>query len=79
MHELEHTLLDILEKQGMSLSDLAQRAEYTPTFFREVVSGKSRQTPVDFFVRIANALDLKNEENDALVRSWAFGVERWPI
>jgi predicted transcriptional regulator len=77
MHELEHTLLDILEKQGMSLSDLAQRAEYTTTFFREVVSGKSRQTPVDFFVRIANALDIKNEEKDALVRSWAFGVERW--
>ena len=77
MHELEHRLLTILEKHRMSLSDLAERAGYSPSFFRDVVSGKSRQTPVDFFVRITNALDLSNEEEDALVRSWAFGVERW--
>ncbi len=77
MHELEHALLTILEKRGMSLYDLAERAGYSPSFFRDVVSGKSRQTPVDFFVRIANVLNLSNEEKDVLVRSWAFGVERW--
>ncbi len=77
MHELEHTLLTILEKRRMSLTDLAERAGYSPSFFRDIVSGKSRQTPVDFFVRITNILDLSNEEKDALVRSWAFGVERW--
>jgi hypothetical protein len=32
--------------------------------------------PVDFFLRIARVLDLSDEEKDALVRSWPFGVER---
>jgi hypothetical protein len=32
--------------------------------------------PVDFFLRTARVLDLSEEEKEALVRSWAFGVER---
>jgi hypothetical protein len=31
---------------------------------------------VDFFVRVADALDLTIEEKDDLVRSWAFGIEK---
>jgi hypothetical protein len=31
---------------------------------------------VDFFIRIAETLDLTMEEKDALVRSWAFGIEK---
>ncbi len=77
MHEFEHTLMTILARHGMRLSELAEQAGYTPTFFSSVVSGKSRQVPVDFFVRIANVLDLSNQEKDELIRSWAFGVERW--
>lgn len=77
MHELEHTLTNILARYGMSLSDLAEQAGYNPIFFRSVVSGKNRQMPVDFFLRIADVLDLSVEEKDALIRSWAFGVERW--
>jgi len=77
MYELEHTLLTILATHDMSLSDLAEQTGYDPLFFRNVVSGKSRQIPVDFFTRIANVLDLSNQEKDTLVRSWAFGVERW--
>jgi hypothetical protein len=41
------------------------------------VAGKDRSVPVDFFVRVAEVLGLGNEEKDELVRSWAFGVERW--
>jgi hypothetical protein len=33
--------------------------------------------PVDFFVRVDRILELTEEEKDALVSSWAFGVERW--
>lgn len=77
MNEFEHTLLNILAKHDMSLSDLAKQTGYNPILFANVVSGKSRKMPVDFFVRIANTLALSNEEKDALVRSWAFGVERW--
>jgi hypothetical protein len=34
--------------------------------------------PVDFFLRIARVrvLDPSEEEKDAVVRSWPFGVER---
>jgi hypothetical protein len=31
---------------------------------------------VDFFIRVADTLDLTMEEKDALVRSWAFGIEK---
>lgn len=77
MHEFEHTLLNILAEHGMSMSDLASKAGYDLVFFKGVVSGKNRQVPVDFFVRVAEALDLSNQRKDELVRSWAFGVERW--
>jgi hypothetical protein len=31
---------------------------------------------VDFFIRVADALALTTVEKDALVRSWAFGIEK---
>ena len=57
----------------MSVADLAERTEYNPLFLEEIITGKSRQIPVDFFLRVAQALDLGEEEKDTLVRSWAFG------
>ncbi len=77
MNEFEHLLTNILAKHGMSLSDLAEQTGYNPIFFRSVVAGKNRQVPVNFFIRLAEALELSNQEKDELVRSWAFGVERW--
>ena len=41
-----------------------------------LIAGKTRQMPVDFFIRVADALDLTLVEKDALVRSWAFGIEK---
>jgi hypothetical protein len=76
MYEIEHTLLSTLARHEMSLSDLAKETGYDPSLF-DVVSGKSRQVPTDFFIRIADALSLSNREKDELVRSWAFGVWRW--
>ncbi len=73
MNEFQRTLMNILEKRGMSVADLAERTGYNPRFFEDIVTGKSRQIPVDFFLRVAQALDLSEEEKDALVRSWAFG------
>ena len=75
MNEFEHTLTNIVEKHDVSIDALVKQTRYKPLFFRNVVSGKSRQMPVDFFARVANVLDLNAEEKDALVRSWAFGVE----
>ena len=69
MNEFEHTLTNIVDKHDVSTGALAKQARYDPLFSRDVVSGKSRQIPVDFFVRVANVLDLSVEEKDALVRS----------
>jgi transcriptional regulator with XRE-family HTH domain len=65
--------MNILGKRGMSVADLAERTGYNPLFFENIITGKSRQIPVDFFLRVAQVLDLSEEEKDALVRSWAFG------
>ncbi len=77
MNEFQLALRNITARRGMSVSELAERAGYDPLLFENIVTGKSRQIPVDFFVRISNVLDLGTVEKDALVRSWAFGAERW--
>ena len=73
MNEFQRTLVDILQRRGMSVDDLAEQTGYNPYFFENIVTGKDRQMPVDFFLRVARVLDLSEEEKDALVRSWAFG------
>ena len=73
MNEFQRTLTTIVERRGISVTDLAERTGYNPLFFESIVTGKSRQMPVDFFLRVAQVLDLSQEEKDALVRSWAFG------
>jgi cyanate lyase len=77
MNEFEHTLISKLASKEMTLADLAQRIGYEPLFLKNIMAGKDRSVPVDFFVRVAEVLGLSNEEKDELVRSWAFGVERW--
>ncbi len=76
MNEFQLTLINILQRRGMSVADLAEKTGYKPVFFESILAGKSRQMPVDFFLRIARVLDLSEEEKDALVRSWPFAVER---
>jgi hypothetical protein len=61
----------------MSVVELAEQTGYSSLLLENIIAGKSRQMPVDFFVRIADVLDLNAAEKDALVRSWAFGIERW--
>ena len=73
MNEFQLTLTNIVEKRGMSVADLAEWTGYNPLFFENIITGKDRQMPVDFFLRVARVLDLSEEEKDALVRSWAFG------
>jgi transcriptional regulator with XRE-family HTH domain len=73
MNEFQLTLTNIVERRGMSVADLAEQTGYNPLFLENIITGKSRQIPVDFFLRVAQALDLSEEEKDALVRSWAFG------
>ena len=73
MNEFQLTLTNIIEKRGISVADLAERTGYNPLFFENIVTGKNRQMPVDFFLRVAQTLNLSEEEKDALVRSWAFG------
>jgi hypothetical protein len=77
MNEFQLTLRNIVARHGTSVSDLAKRVGYEPFLFENIVAGKSRQVPVDFFIRIADVLDLSTVEKDDLVRSWAFGIERW--
>jgi cyanate lyase len=73
MNEFQLTLTNILQRRGMSVADLAEQTGYNPVFFESILTGKNRQMPVDFFLRVAQVLDLSEEEKDALVRSWAFG------
>ena len=77
MNEFQLTLTNITAKRGTSVSDLAKGVGYDPLFFEQIVTGKSRHIPVNFFVRITDVLHLSNAEKDALVRSWTFGVEHW--
>jgi hypothetical protein len=58
------------------MSALAERTGYSSHFFEDIVTGKSRKVPVDFFIRVDRILELTEEEKVALVSSWAFGVEQ---
>ena len=74
--EFQRTLMNHLSRQGMSVAALAQRAGYSPLLLENLIAGRTRQIPVDFFVRVADTLDLSMAEKDALVCSWAFGIEK---
>ena len=50
---------------------------YDPLLFDKLVIGINRRIPVDFFICISGVLDLTRGETNALVGSWAFGVDRW--
>jgi transcriptional regulator with XRE-family HTH domain len=77
MDEFQQTLSNILARHGVSRAELARLTGYDPLLLERISTGKSRRVAVDFFIRVADALDLSEEEKDGLVRSWAFGVERW--
>ena len=77
MNEFQLTLTNITARRGTSVAELAKRVGYEPFLFEKIVAGKTRQVPVDFFIRIADTLNLSTVEKDDLVRSWAFGIERW--
>ena len=74
--EFQRALMSNLSRQGMSVVNLAEHTGYSPLLLENLIAGKSRQIPVDFFIRIADTLNLTMEEKDALVRSWAFGIEK---
>jgi DNA-binding Xre family transcriptional regulator len=74
--EFQRTLMSYLSRQGMSLTNLAEHTGYSHLLLESLIAGKTRQIPVDFFVRIADALNLTTAEKDVLVRSWAFGIEK---
>ena len=79
--EFQRRLMSNLNQQGMSVASLAKHTGYSPLLLENLIAGKTRQIPVDFFVRVADILDLTMEERDALVRSWAFGIENrsWSV
>jgi hypothetical protein len=74
--EFQRTLMSNLSRQGMSVAGLAERTGYGPLLLDNLIAGKTRQIPVDFFIRVADTLNLTMEEKDALVRSWTFGIEK---
>jgi DNA-binding Xre family transcriptional regulator len=74
--DFQQKLMNHLSRRGMSVANLAQHTGYSPLLLEKLIAGRTRQIPVDFFVRVADALDLTMVEKDALVRSWAFGIEK---
>jgi lambda repressor-like predicted transcriptional regulator len=74
--EFQRTLMIYLSPQGVSVAALARQTGYSPVLLENLIAGKTRQIPVDFFIRIADTLDLTMGEKDDLVRSWAFGIEK---
>ncbi len=74
--EFQRTLMNNLSRQGMSVAGLAEHTGYSALLLDNLIAGKTRQIPVDFFVRVGDTLNLTMEEKDALVRSWAFGIEK---
>jgi hypothetical protein len=65
INELQLTLTSTLGKRGITMSALAERARYGSRFFEDVVTGKSRKVPVDFFVRADRILELTEEGKNA--------------
>jgi hypothetical protein len=74
--EFQRRLMNHLNRKDMSITNLAQRTGYSPLLLENLIAGRTRQMPVDFFVRVADTLDMSTLEKDALVRSWAFGIEK---
>jgi transcriptional regulator with XRE-family HTH domain len=74
--KFQRTLMSNLSRQGMTVANLAERTGYSPLLLNNLIAGKSREIPVDFFIRVANILDLTTAEKDTLVRAWAFGIEK---
>ena len=74
--EFQRTLMSNLSRQGMGVTGLARQTGYNPLLLENLIAGRTRQIPVDFFIRVGDTLDLTIEEKDALVRSWAFGIEK---
>jgi plasmid maintenance system antidote protein VapI len=74
-NEFQRILMNFLSRHGMSIANLAEHTGYSPLLLDNLVAGKTRQIPVDFFIRVADILNLTMEERDTLVRSWAFGIE----
>jgi lambda repressor-like predicted transcriptional regulator len=56
--EFQRTIMSNLNRQGMSLANLAECTGYSAILLENLIAGKTRQIPVDFFVRVADALDL---------------------
>ncbi len=74
--EFQRTLMGHLSRQGMSVASLGRHTGYSPLLLENLIAGKTRRIPVDFFVRVADTLGLTPVEKDALIRSWAFGIEK---
>ena len=74
--DFQRSLMNILSRQGMSVANLAEHTGYNPSLLEHLIAGKTREIPIDFFIRVADVLNLSTQEKDALVRSWAFGIER---
>jgi len=74
--EFQRALMNNLSRRGMSVANLAEHTGYSTLLLENLIAGKTRQIPVDFFIRVADTLDLTTAEKDALVRSWAFGIEK---
>jgi lambda repressor-like predicted transcriptional regulator len=74
--EFQRIVMTNLSRQGMSVAGLAKQTGYSPLLLDNLIAGRTRQIPVDFFIRVADTLDLTMEEKDAMVRSWAFGIEK---
>jgi hypothetical protein len=56
--EFQRTLMSNLSRQGMSVAGLARQTGYSPSLLDNLIAGKTRQIPVDFFVRVGDTLDL---------------------
>ena len=74
--DFQRSLMNILSRHGMSVANLAEHTGYSLSLLENLIAGKTRQIPVDFFIRVADALNLSTQDKDALVRSWAFGIEK---
>jgi hypothetical protein len=58
-NEFQRILMNILSRNSMSVSNLAEHTGYNLYLLENIIAGKSRQMPADFFVRIASVLYLQ--------------------
>ena len=70
--EFQRTLMSNLSRQGMSVAGLARHTGYSPLLLDDLIAGRTRQIPVDFYAgwRYARSYDGRERRLGTVLGIW---------